>query len=296
MLERTRGDLTVHHARRIAATTVTLLITATALTACSPSTTGTGEASKPAATKTEAAESKCAGTFGDVVANKPVTDTRGTYCSVTINPDAAALTDDSAIKADTLASVGATIDQARDVQRKAVTFVADNWVDSPMLEQDTRDGGDAGWKDWVSAHRDSFTPDTVTKLEAAKPMDSQMVYNGYFPGILARDGGPRVSNVKIDVNETLGHNSETDGTPQLAVRMHVVAKYRATDEDTVAWMTKVGESNEADLRSSNPELFDGKGDNALVYDGVVAYGYDISSGLINGNTIKGDLDLAKASA
>lgn len=283
------------HARRIAATTVTLLIAAATLTACSTGDTGNTDAGVPGPTKTATATSQCAGTFGDVIANKPVTDGRGTYCSVTINPDAAALTDDSAIKTDTLAGVGAPIDQARDAQRNAVTFVGDNWVDSPMLEQDTRNGSEGGWKDWAAAHTDLFNTEVNESNKTVDPAKAQVVYNGYLPNTLARDGGPRVSDVAIDVNETVGQSGD-NGKPQIAVRMHVVAKYRATDEKTVSWLTGVDGKNETDLRTSNPELFDGKGDNNIVYDGVVAYGYDPSSGLINGNTIKGNLEYDKLKA
>lgn len=280
--------------RRIAATTATMLISAAALTACSAGSGNTGAASsKPTKTSAAtAAASKCIGTFGDVVATDPVTDDRGTYCSVAINPSAAALTDDSAIKTDTLEAVGATIDLARTAQRNAVAFIGDNWVDSPMLEQNTRDGADGGWKDWAAAHADQFTAEVNESNKTVNPAEAQVVYNGYLPNTLARDGGPRVSNVSIDVVETVGQ--QVDGKPQLAVRSHVVAKYRATDEDTVTWLTAVDGKNEADLRTSNPELFDGTGDNNIVYDGVVAYGYDISSGLINGSTIKGNLGYAKA--
>lgn len=292
----TKGGLHLLHFRGVAAAMM-LIVAATTTTACSAG--GGASAHTAGSSAAPTAHKKCSGTFGDVVASDAVTDDRGPYCSVRINPDAAALIDSAKLDQVSLSQYQVSQADAVAAQKKAVTFVGDHWVDSPFLESVTADTANTDavttskWQSWVKENQDWFDPTSARNdFLTYTPFKSQIVLTGVLPHALIHDGKPRVSNVAITVKAVLAKPTD-GGRTMIAVQLGVNAVYRASDEDTVKWSITVDGKSETDLRQNSPELFDGTGENALVYDGAVSIGYDSESGLIDGWNSKGNLEYTK---
>jgi hypothetical protein len=235
--------------------------------------------------------------YGDVVPTKIEKDERGEYCHVGIDPKAEALNDDSKITMSTLEENGISKEQALAIQKKAVTFVGSEGIDSAILDRNTNgtDGNDDNALAWVKSNRDYLDASALPEYEKSGSMfTSNLVVNGNIPQTI-RDGKPRLSASSIAVEETYATPNKVEGQPaEVVVLMSVKAAYRATDEEAVNWLLYFDSSKtEESVKAENPELFDGKDENNILLSGKVAYAYSSATEKITGNSYEYSIDYKK---
>ncbi|MCW4384983.1 hypothetical protein OH146_04260 [Salinibacterium sp. SYSU T00001] len=150
----------------------------------------------------------------DVVAAGLVSDARGEYCAVSPSPDSAAmLLDDSVVVSDSLEKWGFTREDALEAQRRTVTFVVEEALDSALL--DTSDEG--AFARWQAAAPYRF-------VDFAPPED--LLLQG-LPA-LARDGGPRSAQTQIEVVRVEGQGGKA-GPTSILVRVEALSRFRPAD-------------------------------------------------------------------
>jgi hypothetical protein len=270
------------------------MATATALTGCAFSEPNTSKAPDKGDASAAPAEALCDpadDSYGDVVPAEPVTDEAGTYCHVMVNPHAVALTNETPLSGQLLNEQGVSPEQAKNIQRKAITFTAGEFFDSNILDRNSNgvEGNDGDGVKWLEEHKDDFDPGVLANYQ--KPGEiykSNVVFNGYSPTLI-RDGKPRITDSSIRVVQTYAQADSVAGQPaNIVVLMEVAASYRATDQEAVVWQMR--EDSEETLRTQSPELFDGEGENNLVLAGKVAYSYSSATEKLLGNSFELDFD------
>ncbi len=214
------------------------------------------------------------GDYGDVIPLEDVTDEYGAYCHTTIDPDSDALVyDASKVDLSSLVEFGFTGEDAANAQQNAVRFVAEEALDSPIL--DSKDP--EALNTWVEANKSLFSGDWDVAAT------SGVVYNGSLP-VLIRDGGPRAEEITVAVKEIFAKESTlTPGYGILVVKTENVAKYRMSDEAATEYMMSEDESitREA-LHAKSPDLVEGV-ENILIVVANCGFGYD-GKGKISGNS------------
>ena len=130
---------------RIAASTIGIALSLTALTSCASETPGAGgpvasASSSATASATPTPDTPCPegatpGPWGDVVALEQMDDSFGSYCHVALAPDAAAAQFDASVAdTDSLTAYGFTVQDAEAAQQVAVQYVAELGLDSTRLD------------------------------------------------------------------------------------------------------------------------------------------------------------------
>jgi len=273
--------------RRIGTAGGFLLATTLALTGCAatapgapaPSGSSVGSATAtPAATAVAACpDSDAQGPWGDVIAKEQLTDAAGSYCHTTIDPaSAGARFDPTVVDLDSLAAYGFTIDDAEAAQRAALLYVAEEGLDSTVLD-DTAVTDTA----WFESAAPWFTAAARTALAPQVAdyglRDAGVLFSQSLPSPISRDGGPRATDTTIGVDKIFATLSVDQQTPLLLVRTKFAANYPATDAAIVdaAIRDERGTANlsEASLQASTPTLFDGVDDEGLVLAGGFNVGF-----------------------
>lgn len=234
----------------------------------------------PTPTPAEACpESETQGPWGDVVAAEQFTDAAGAYCHTTIDPAAAAaLFDPSVVNLDSLTAHGFTLADAEAAQQSAVSYVAEQGLDSSRL--DDYSTPDSTWFDmekglFSTAAQARFAP----LVESFGLRDAGVIITQSLPAPLHRDGGPRAASTDISVDKIFA-TLDLDGvTPLLVVRVPFTATYDATDASIVdaAIRNERGTTNltEESLSAGTPSLFDGADDEGLLLAGSFNVGFGI---------------------
>ena len=261
--------------------------TVLALTGCAgPSAAGptpsTHPHAKPAVTSTPTPtpaetcpDSETQGPWGDVVAAEHLTDAAGAYCHTTIDP-AAAQFDPSVVDLDSLTAHGFTLADAEAAQHSAVSYVAEQGLDSSRL--DDYSTPDSAWFDmekglFSTAAQARFAP----LVESFGLRDAGVIITQSLPAPLHRDGGPRAASTEISVDKIFATLDVDQVTPLLVVRVPFTATYDATDASIVdaAIRNERGTTNltEESLSASTPSLFDGADDAGLLLAGSFNVGF-----------------------
>jgi hypothetical protein len=280
---------------RIAASTIGIAVSLTALTSCASETPGAGSpvasaGSSATASATPTPDTPCPegttpGPWGDVVALEQMHDSFGSYCHVALAPDvAAAQFDASVADTDSLTTYGFTVQDAEAAQQVAVQYVAELGLDSTRL--DDYSTSDSAFFETI---KNRFTATAqaalAPRVEAYGLRDTGVIVTQSLPSPLGRTGDPRASSTEISVDKIFAGVSPDQGTPLLSVRVPFSAVYGATDASIVeaAIRNERGPSTltEDGLRSSTPSLFDGNDEEGL----VLAGSYTVSFGLGDLSTI-----------
>jgi hypothetical protein len=217
------------------------------------------------------------GAWGDVVAKEPVTDEYGTYCHVTIDPAAAALTyDTSKVDAASLTEFGFAEEYVRAAQQTAVKLLVEQVLDNSRLDNYT-----ATAKEWFAANdsivlpqsRDAFMQNVDAGPNGTGFSRAGIFATDFLPSPLARDNGPRAQHAEIDLVKISAINEV------LLFEFASVSSYEASDSGIVAAAIR-NESTltEDSLKASTPELFDGSDDSVVTLNATTFIGF------VQGNT------------
>lgn len=285
---RSSAHTTVHHASAawqaaIIGATVLALAGCAGASAAGP-TASTHPGAKPAATSTPAPtpaaacpESETQGPWGNVVAAEQLTDAAGAYCHTTIDPAAvAAQFDPTVVDLESLTTYGFTLADAEAAQQSAVSYVAEQGLDSSQL--DDYSTPDSVWFDTAKALFSPAAQDRYAPMvESFGLRDAGVIVTQSLPAPLNRDGGPRASSTEISVDKIFATLDVDQVTPLLIVRVPYSVAYVATDASIVdaAIRDERGTSNltEEGLSASTPSLFDGADDEGLLLTGSFNVGF-----------------------
>jgi hypothetical protein len=263
-----------------------VLILALAGCASSPASGGspaTSPSDAPATPTPTAAAMACPqsasqGPWGDVIAAEQITDTFGSYCRTTLDPDSAAARFDAAtVDLESLETYGFTLDEAEAAQKVALLYVAEQGLDSSRL--DDYSATDTAWFETAKEQFTQTAQDYLSPLvESYGLRDSGVIMTQSLPSPLRRDGGPRATSTDLDVDKIFAVPGIDQQTPVLVVRTNFTTAYRAADASIVdaAIRDERGSNDltEAVLRTSTPTLFDGSDDEGLVLTG----GFNVAFG------------------
>jgi hypothetical protein len=213
------------------------------------------------------------GDWGDVIALGPVTDEYGTYCHVTIDPTAAALTyNTSKIDVASLAEFGFAEEDTKAAQLTAVTLLVEQVLDNTRLDNYT-----VGAKEWFAANnsfvlpewRDAFMQNVDSGPNGTGFSRAGIFATDFLPSPLARDSGPRAQHAEIDLVKI----SAIDDV--LLFELSSVSSYEASDSGIVAAAARNASTLTEDaLRASTPELFDGSDDSVVTLNATTFIGFE----------------------
>ena len=220
------------------------------------------------------------GPWGSVIAKEQITDVFGTYCRTTIDPASeAAQFDVAKVDLDSLKTHGFTLDDARKAQKVAVTYLAEQLLDSSRL-----DDYSVADNEWFEANNGSFTPaaqrEVAALVDSFGLLESSVIVTDGLPSPLRRDGGPRANETRINVQRIAGILALDQTTPLLIVRASASVSYSATDASIVDAAIRGDRSKtrrEDSLRSSNPSLFDGQDGDGLRLEGNFGLSFDVGN-------------------
>lgn len=232
----------------------TLLVTASCSAGVNPGPTQPEETKSPTAAECVIENPD---ELGDVVANEIVTDDNGTYCSVTVSPDAKegymALADSPNAKI--LQDAGFTEEDAIKAQDSAYKIVVEQTIDGTRLDT---------YKDsiteWYNKTGKNFVADEAQHFyEGALKEDGSnnlgLIVTDSFVAPLARDNGTRVSGV--DLKTTGLDLIEFEGTNYIRVNVGYSALYRSSDANIISTIQKNFPDKTVEaIKAENPDLAD----------------------------------------
>lgn len=216
------------------------------------------------------------GPWGDVIAKEEVKDEYGTYCRTTIDPKSDALKYDAS-KTDTasLEKYGFTEEDAKTAQKTAVTFLAEETLDSTRLDNYSQSDSD-----WLKANNTWINP-SAQKLfsdsaETKGMRKAGLLVTDALPTPVIRDGGPRTAGTNIQVDRIAADISTDGKTPVLVVTTSASSVYSVDNKTILETVVKNDSTKtEESLRASNPELFDASGSSSgLLLQGKFRFGFD----------------------
>jgi hypothetical protein len=216
------------------------------------------------------------GPYGDAVAKEQITDDKGTYCHVTIDPESNALKYDAS-KTDTasLEQYGFTQEDAEAAQKSAVTFVVEQSMDSTLLDNYTATSG----TEWLDANKKELLNPSQYKLyeDYAKETNLEkgvVVTGDGFPA-LRRDGSPRSEAISVQVEKILAKEMP-NGTPYIQVATNVSGSYPAKNQDIINFAVKGDKGiTEEGLKASSPYLFaNPDGQSSMIVTGIFSVAYE----------------------
>lgn len=195
--------------------------------------------------------------YGDVIALKKVTDSKGSYEQTTIDPKDDSMIFNKSIVDPTATSAGFSDADLASAQKYAVTFVSQEGSDSVAVDSD------AGWAAWQKDQADKYIASGYkdTLLKPIGTFDRSAIIlndpNGSMPTVI-RDGKPRLTTDVVSVSKISGGSDPSAGK-YVTVTGTSTVKYRVTDEVAQAWVKKNNPNiSEADIKRLTPGLFDGK--------------------------------------
>lgn len=224
----------------------------------------------PNTSDTVACSTENPGPWGDAVAKEEVKDGFGEYCHVTIGPDSDALKYDAS-KVDTasLEKYEFTEEDAKKAQKSAVTFLAEQTLDSTKL-----DNYEQSDMDWYKNNKDYISPDAKidTMIEDGTTLvNSGVLVSEYLPQNVKRNGDPRAETITVQVNKISA--TESNGTPIIIVETGATSIYNPSNEKIVDTILKNDSSKTKEtLKQSNPELFE-KAPVSLILNGTFNYAF-----------------------
>jgi len=229
----------------------------------------------PEPTGTVACSTANPGPYGDVIPKEDITDENGTYCQTTLDPTSEAYVyDASKVDMASLEKWGFTEADAKKAQEETALFVAEEVLDSSILDAKTAEGSPA--KDvWIEKNGDRFS----AGWEGAST--DNVVYTNVLP-TLVRDGNPRVAKTAITVASISAQESATiPGEGILVVKTASTANYRISDDAAVDFLLANGYTGTREaLIAEQPSLADGK-ENVLPVNVFYAAGFN-TDGKISG--------------
>ncbi|OII09074.1 hypothetical protein [Curtobacterium sp. MCBA15_008] len=225
-----------------------------ALAGCSTADSGKPAASATATETAKPAEKTPAVTIGDAIGavkdGKPViiTDSRGSYQKMALNPDAAFAKTIPSDNDGTAKQSGFSDADILDGQKWVSEFIVSEAIDSTIL--DDHDGK----RDWIAAHKNilegdvlaiaNASPDELAFLNTQKPTDAVSV-------TYARDGKPRAKNVTVKLNQVRGLTQ--GGEAYLLFDGAYDVAYRAKSTDVYAAYEAKGYSKDQ-VNSTLPDI------------------------------------------
>lgn len=259
--------------RRTSTITAASLGTAFLLTACAASGASTGSTpADPAASQSTSAASceGVSGPLGDAIPLAEVTDQFGSYCHVTVDPASPALAYDAS-KADlaSLETYGFTEADAKEALATAVRFAVSQTFDSTRLDNYAQTG-----PEWVAANAaDLSSPEAyLTALDSKKLSDTGLLITDYLPEPTLRDGGPRASQINVQVNRVYAFESDTR-KKALVVEIGANALYSVSNQQVVnLYLAQHPDETSDSLKAAHPEFF-GNDAVGLVVQGTFGYSF-----------------------
>lgn len=210
------------------------------------------------------------GPYGDVIAKEEVTDEYGTYCHTTIDPNSGALAwDESKVDVASLEANGFTVEDAKKAQQTAVTFLAEQGLDSTRLDNYSQSP-----EEWINANS-SFLQDPqawIGDIKDGRLSSTGLVVTDYMPTPIVRDGGPRAESTNIQVNRVYGFTNDA-GDKAIAVEMGANATYDVPNSAIVdMYIKNHPETTVESLQQSNPDFF-GDEPLGLILQGKFTYAF-----------------------
>jgi hypothetical protein len=204
----------------------------------------------PAPTETVACSTVDPGAYGDVVPEEEVTDDYGTYCKTTIDPTSDALKyDPSKVDVASLQQYGFTEKEAEQAQVTAVTFLAEQGLDSSRLDNDKVTDAQ-----WLAENGDLLS--AGDSYAGVSLVNGGLLVGDYLPTPIVRDGSPRSSETNIQVNRVYATEA-TSGKKIIVVETGVTSKYNVSNSAVVDLFVKNtdGATRESVI-AENPQLGD----------------------------------------
>lgn len=217
------------------------------------------------------------GPWGDVIAKEEITDTNGSYCHTTIDPNSpAAQFDISKVDVDSLTKYGFTTDDAEAAHKFAVPYLAEVMLDSSRLDDYSL--SDTAWFETI---RSSIAVSSQPRFEDAIKdrglKGAGLIVTESLPTPLGRDGGPRAFQTNISVDR-IAADTDFKGAPVLVVRTSATVLYDASNESVVAAaLRNDATKTEEGLRASNPNLFQTDRADGLILQGKFVLGFGIGN-------------------
>lgn len=218
----------------------------------------------PAPTDTVACSTEDPGKYGDVIPQEEVTDDYGTYCKTTIDPDSGALKYDSS-KADiaSLTEHGFTEEDAAAAQKTAVTFLAEQGLDSTRLDNDKQSDAE-----WLAQNKSLLSSPDAFNGESL--VGTGLLVGDYLPTPISRDGSPRAEETNIQVNKIYGSTSTT-GKDIIIVETGASSSYEAKNSTVVDLMAKNSNLSKEQIIAANPVLSNEDSPVGLLVQGTFSY-------------------------
>lgn len=197
--------------------------------------------------------------YGDVIAYKKVTDSKGTYEQTTIAPDAEILKYNAAIVDGSAGAAG--FDEARitSAQAYVAKFVSEQTLDSIALDNDAQ--GWSKWKKDVSTEYVEPSQTTAILDEPDTKYDRSIVIlndpDNSFPDTI-RDGKPRLTSSKSTLTKITGSTDNVVGN-YLYLEGNSTVEYRVNDAAAQKNLLELNKGvTKEQLKEAHPEFFDGK--------------------------------------
>jgi hypothetical protein len=267
----TRGATMPRTRSAVAAAAIALL----ALTACSATSTATP--SQPAVQQTPAPTPE-----DDPMADRDptdefvplevVTDEYGTYQRQTLADDAPPLQwDESLVRLDLLEEHGFTADQARQAQETVARYVAEEFLDSALLDNSEA----LATGTWLADRRHPIAENIRTNAAATEdPYTAGLVLGAWLPENTTRDGGPR-GTTELDLIGIEAFTSTDTGITQINYGFAISRELDTTDEVALQlWQRLSPDLTDSEREARAPELFDGDDSTRIAAIGEMWFGFD----------------------
>lgn len=210
------------------------------------------DSNAPTEPGTVACSTENPGSYGDVIAKEEVTDEFGAYCRTTIDPNSDALRwDESKVDMASLEEHGFTVEEAKEAQKTAVTFAAEQTFDSTRLDNYSQSPAD-----WINENASSLSNPSIYLdfVKNEKLANTGLVVTDYLPSPIVRDGGPRATQTNLQINRIYGFESE--GKKAIGVEIGANAFYGVENEEIVKlYLANNPDLTEESLKQTTPELF-----------------------------------------
>lgn len=197
---------------------------------------GCAEVDAPADVAAEGVTSVCSDEtgegLGDVIPLAEIRDELGTYCRTTISPDSSALVY-SVDKVDltSVEALGFTEQDIINLIPASAEYLVEEVLDSEIIDR----GDEAAFDAWNAANSSRFAEGLSLEYTGA-PQPG--LFNNDLP-VLVRDGGARLTDVKIAFNGARGIEGD-NGVQVLFVYFDGTAVYRINDESGIELQFQYG--------------------------------------------------------
>lgn len=241
----------------------TLLVTASCSAGVTPGPTQPEETKAPTAAECVIENPE---ELGYAAPGEIVTDEFGSYCHVTVSPDAKEgyMTLDESPNAEAIKAAGFTEEDVVKAQDTAYKLLVETTLDGDRLDnskESIEEWYNTTGKNLVDQEYQHYYESAI----ASKPDNNLglMVTDSFSGGNLVRDEGTRVSQVKISTTDL--QVSETDGQSYLQVITTSTAAYRASNASIIATVQKnLPDMTIDQIKEQNPDLVDAEGESYYV--------------------------------